>query len=231
LSNREFICIGHRGAMGHAPENTLLSVKKALALGVKWVELDVYHVENELVVIHDDRLERTTNGTGYVQEQSLKYIRSLDAGEGEKIPFLKEILDLINGRIGINIELKGVNTAEPVVELIREYLKCEIWNTDKFLVSSFNHHELLKAKQLFPELKIGALMCAIPIDYADFGEKLDAYSVNPSIEFVNKTFVEDAHNRGLKVLVYTVNHPEDIKKMYDLGVDGVFTNYPDRVFN
>ena len=171
MKNRDFLCIGHRGAMGYAPENTLLSVKKALDLGVKWIEIDVYNIENELVVIHDDRLERTTDGTGYVQEQSLKYIRSLDAGGGEKIPFLKEIIDFINGRAGLNIELKGVNTADPVVKLIREYLKLETWDIDKFLVSSFNHHELLKAKQLFPELKIGALICAIPIDYAEYGGK------------------------------------------------------------
>jgi len=231
MIDRDFLCIGHRGAMGHAPENTLLSVTKALDLGVKWIEIDVYFIDKELVVIHDDRLERTTDGIGYVQEQSLDYLRSLDAGKGEKIPLLREIFDLIDGRAGINIELKGVNTAEPVVKLIRKYLKLKTWNIAKFLVSSFNYHELFKAKQLFSELKIGALMCAVPIDYAKFGERLNAYSVNLSLEFVDKAFVEDAHSRGLKVFVYTVNHPEDIKKMYNLGVDGVFTNYPDRVFN
>ena len=123
MIDRDFLCIGHRGAMGHAPENTLLSVTKALDLGVKWIEIDVYFIDKELVVIHDDRLERTTDGIGYVQEQSLDYLRSLDAGKGEKIPLLREIFDLIDGRAGINIELKGVNTAEPVVKLIRKYLK------------------------------------------------------------------------------------------------------------
>jgi glycerophosphoryl diester phosphodiesterase len=231
MRKREFLCFGHRGAMGHTPENTLLSVKKALDLGVKWIEIDVYHIEDELIVIHDDRLERTTDGKGYVQEQSLKYIRSLDAGEGEKIPLLREVLDLITGRAGINIELKGENTAKPVVDLIRKYVKKSTWTTEDFLISSFNHHELLKAKQLFPELKIGALMCAVPIEYSEFGEKLNAYSVNISLEFVCKAFVDDAHNRGLKVFVYTVNHTEDILKMYNVGVDGVFTNYPDRVFS
>jgi glycerophosphoryl diester phosphodiesterase len=89
------ICFGHRGAAGYAPENTLASVEKAISLGADWVEVDVYAVENELVVIHDDRLERTTNGSGYIIEQSLEYLRSLDAGEGEKIPFLREIFDLV----------------------------------------------------------------------------------------------------------------------------------------
>ena len=230
MSNREFLCFGHRGAMGYAPENTLLSIKKALALGVKWIEVDVYHVDDKLIVIHDDRLERMTNGTGYVQEQSLDYLRSLDAGEGEQIPLLEEILDTIDGRAGINIELKGIGTATPVVKMIRDYINKKSWSLDNFLVSSFNHIELSKAKEIFPELKIGALMCAMPVDYAVFAEKLNAYSVNLSIEFVNREFVTDAHNRGLKVFVYTVNHPDDIKKMYDINVDGVFTNYPDRVF-
>ena len=168
--------------MGYAPENTLLSVKKAFELGAKWTEVDVYNVEGELIVIHDDRLERTTNGTGYVQDQSLDYIRSLDAGEGERIPFLKEILDFLNGRIGINIELKGTNTAKSVVDLISEYLNFDEWNIDKFLVSSLDHHELLKAKQLLPEIKIGALTSSIPIGYAEFAEKLDAYSVHLALD-------------------------------------------------
>ncbi len=230
MDNRNFLCIGHRGAMGHASENTLCSMRKALDFGVKWVELDVYYVEGELVVIHDDRLERTTNGTGYIQEQSLDYLRSLDAGNGEQIPFLSEILETIDGRAGINIELKGIGTAEPVVKLIKDCITKDKWDLDKFLVSSFNHIELSKAKELFPELNIGALMCAMPVDYAVFAERLNAFSINLSIEFINREFVIDAHSRGLKVFVYTVNHPDDIKKMYDIGVDGVFTNYPDRVF-
>ena len=89
----------------------------------------------------------------------------------------------------------------------------------------------MKAKQQNPNIRVGALICGIPIDYAAFGEKLDAYSVNLSCEFINKEFVKDAHNRGLKVFVYTVNNPEDIERMYKLSVDGVFTNYPDRVNN
>ena len=90
------LCIGHRGAMGHEPENTLLSVRKALSLGVDAVEIDVYNVEDNLVVIHDRNLSRTTNGTGYLTERSFQYLRSLDAGKGEQIPTLREVIDTID---------------------------------------------------------------------------------------------------------------------------------------
>ncbi|HBM15676.1 MAG TPA: glycerophosphodiester phosphodiesterase [Lentisphaeria bacterium] len=228
---KDFICIGHRGAMGHAPENTLLSIEKALEFGVKWIEIDVYCVEGKLIVIHDDRLERTTNGKGYVQNQNIKYIRSLDAGKGQRIPFLEEVIKLIEGRASLNIELKGINTAEEVLKSIHANIKTRKWKKENFLISSFNHHELNKVKLYDPKIRTGALICALPLDYASFGSILGAYSINPSIEFVNSEFIKDAHKRGMKVLVYTVNHPEDMRKMYDLGADGIFTNYPDVFFD
>ncbi len=224
-------CFGHRGAAGHAPENTLASVEKAIELGVDWIEVDVYNIEGELVVFHDDRLERTTNGTGYVMEQSRTYLRTLDAGNGEKIPLLPEIFDLVDHRVGINIELKGTNTAQPVVQLIERYVANHNWCYQDFLVSSFNHHELQAVKQLQPEIRTGALIVALPIDYAAFAEKLGAYSVHPSIEFINREFVADAHRRNLNVFVFTVNHPDDLSKMETLGADGVFTDYPEIVRN
>jgi glycerophosphoryl diester phosphodiesterase len=221
------ICFGHRGAAGYAPENTLASVEKAISLGADWVEVDVYAVENELVVIHDDRLERTTNGSGYIIEQSLEYLRSLDAGEGEKIPFLREIFDLVDRRTGINIELKGPATAPPVSALIERYIKNRGWNNEQFLVSSFNHHELRTVKKINTQIQTGALIIALPLDYARFAGELDAFSVHPSIEFIDQAFVDDAHRRGLKVFVFTVNHAEDLARMQALGVDGIFTDYPD----
>ena len=119
---RNFLCIGHRGAKGLEPENTLRSVRKALDLGVDGVEIDVYLAGGQLVVIHDETLERTTNGRGLVEEQSFDYLRSLDAGMGEKIPTLREVFDTVNRRAFINVELKGSGTAEPVFALVGEYL-------------------------------------------------------------------------------------------------------------
>ncbi len=224
------LCIGHRGAMGHAPENTLKSIAKALELGAPWVEVDVYPVEGHLVVIHDNRLERTTNGSGYVWEQTFSYLRTLDAGQGEKIPTLEEVLDLISERAGINIELKVSGTAAWVAKMIQDRIRTH-WDVSNFLVSSFNHHEIAAVRQLDDRIRIGALISGLPLDYALFAQKLGAYSVHQSIEFVNREFIADAHDRNLKVFVYTVNHPEDITRMDAMGVDGVFTNYPDRVLS
>ena len=141
------LCIGHRGAMGHAPENTLKSVAKALELGAPWVEIDVFYIDGHLVVIHDSRLERTTNGSGHVLDKPFSYLRTLDAGDGEKIPTLEEVLDLMAARAGINIELKGPGTAEPVVRLLREKLTQNRYE-EKILLSSFDHDEIAKAKQM-----------------------------------------------------------------------------------
>ena len=221
-------CIGHRGAMGHAPENTLSSFDKALQLGTPCVELDVHYVDENLVVFHDDRLERTTYGSGYLAAQNFKHLRSLDAGHGEKIPTLAEVFELINKRAGVNIELKGPNTAGPVADFISA-LRKQGWDNDLILVSSFNHRELAVIKQLDPLIKLGALIVGLPLDDAAFAAGLGAYSVHPSLEFVDGRFVNNAHSHGLRVFVFTVNHQEDINKMRELGVDGVFTNYPERV--
>lgn len=226
----EFYCFAHRGAMGYEPENTLSSFLKALELGADWIETDVYAVEGELVLIHDDRLERTTNGTGTAAQSSLEYLRSLDAGKGQQIPLLSEALELIDASAGLNIELKGAGTASLVARSIQESLLGSKWREDQFIVSSFNHPELLEFSNLMPKVRIGALTGGIPLGYASFAESLNAWSVHASIEFVNREFVADAHARGLKMFVYTVNHPDDFAWLRRIGVDGVFTDFPDRCF-
>ena len=223
------ICIGHRGARGHEPENTLLSVRKALDLNVDWIEIDVYLVDGELIVFHDHRLERTTNGEGYLHDKSIDYLRSLDAGKGEKIPFLREVFETVNGAVGINVELKGPDTAQAAVAAIEEFVGANDLSYDQFLISSFNHPELHEAHVLQPKIPIGALTASIPLHYARFAQNLDAYSVNVAGDFVDRPFIEDAHARGLKVFAYTVNFPEDIRYLEELGVDGVFTDYPELI--
>jgi glycerophosphoryl diester phosphodiesterase len=222
--------IGHRGARGYEPENTLSSFSKALELDVDAVELDVYVCKTgELVVIHDDKVDRTTNGKGYVVDKSLEDLRELDAGGGQKIPLLSEVLDLVNNKVLVNIELKGVETAESVSKIIREYLEEKNWGVENFLVSSFDHPELRKFKDFMPKVNIGALITGIPETYAEFGERLNAYSVNLSAEFINEKFIDDAHKRGLKVLVWTVNDGDEMKKLKALNVDGMFSDFPDRL--
>ena len=224
--------IGHRGAAGHAPENTLKAIRKALELGVTWVELDVYAVRDgdckRLVVFHDDTLERTTNGNGYILEKEFSYLQSLDAGEGEKIPTLEEVFDLVNKKISINIELKGPDTAQMMVKFLKDQVSAG-WRWEQFLVSSFNHPQIAQVKSLEKKIETGALIYGLPLHYAAFAQELGVSNVNPSIDFINEPFVADAHKRGLKVWAYTANRHEDISRKKDLGVDAVFSDFPERV--
>jgi len=220
------LCIGHRGAMGHEPENTLLSIKKALELGVDAVEVDVYNVEEHLVVIHDRHLSRTTNGTGYIENCSFAYLRSLDAGKGQKIPTLKEVFDTVDRQAVINLELKGTNTAKLAVDLILEYIQ-QGWSYGDFIVSSFNHYELNLVKTMESKIKIGMLIYGLPWGYLEIAQKLAADVVICSLDNISLDLASAIHQKNLLVWVYTVNQPEDMITMKELGVDGIFTNYPD----
>ena len=222
-------CFAHRGASGHEPENTLSAIDKAIVLSADWIEVDVYAVEDELIVIHDDRLERTTDGCGYVMDKTLSYLQSLDAGKGQHIPTLREVFDIVDRRTGINVELKGSNTARLAVSLIREYVRERKWEFDNFLVSSFNRRQLMTVRKLDSYVKIGLLINRPRRHYKQFAAKYAAYSVHPHFSLVNAQFVRRAHGRGLKVFTYTVNRIEDIEKLSMLGVDGVFTDFPELV--
>lgn len=225
------LCIGHRGAMGHAPENTLLSIRTALQMGAPAIEIDVFQVDGELIVIHDETLDRTTNGSGRLWDHDFAYLRSLDAGQGERIPTLLEVCDEMAGRACLNIELKGADTAPAVVKLLQEVVAKpqSPWHLEQFTISSFNHHTLQAVKALDARIAVSVLLYGLPADDAKIGNTLGAVSVNLSLEFIDEQLVVDAHARGLQVFVYTVNDPADLQRMAAMGVDGVFTNYPDRV--
>jgi len=221
--------IGHRGACGHAPENTLASFAKALEIGVDAVELDV-HLEKsgKLVVIHDERIDRVANGKGLVADKSIEELKQYDLQWGEKIPTLDEVFDLINRRCIINVELKGSSTAKPVADLIKKYVAEKGWSFEHFFVSSFNHHELFGFHQLLPEVQTGALLAGIPFHYAAFAEDIEATHVVLHFLTVNKEFINDAHLRGLQVFVFTVDDSDDMRHLLEMGVDGIISNYPDR---
>jgi len=229
MTTEKLFCFGHRGAAGHEPENTIRSVRRALELGADGVEVDVHFVDGQLVVIHDDTLNRTTNGHGHVAKKTFAHLRSLDAGLGERIPTLAEIFDAVNRRAVINVELKGPHTAAPVAALIAGYVDRHGWSYDDFLVSSFDHERIREAKKLRPEIRVGALIEKIPRGLAQFAEDLGAWSLHANKRCVTPALVADAHRRGLKVFVYTVNQPAEIARMQALGVDGVFSDFPDRV--
>ncbi len=214
--------------MGHEPENTLRSVRKALALGAPCVEIDVYWVDGHLMVFHDDRLERTTNGTGYILEKSFETLRSLDAGAGEPIPTLEEVCELIGGSAGLNIELKGPDTAEPVAAAIAKLVEAG-WDKNALLVSSFNHQELFNMRQLDPDVRLGVITKTVMPGDLDFAESIGAFSFNLFHACVNPSLVDNAHARGIRVYAYTVNEPDDLTRMHEMEVDGVFSNFPERV--
>lgn len=220
--------IGHRGAMGLVPENTLLSFRKALELGVDGVEFDVQNIDGNLLVFHDDTLERTTNGKGLLLDHSVEYLRNLDAGQGERIPFLHEVIELIDKDTFINIELKGLRTASLVMELVK-LLDKDRYKKENFIISSYLFSELFLVRQLDPEIQIGVIADDQPEVALSFARDVNAYSFHPSLSLVSKELVEQVHQEGMLLYVHTVNDLDNIAKVRAMGVDGVFTDYPDRV--
>ena len=223
-----FTVIAHRGARGHAPENTLAAFDKALALGAKWVELDVQWHAGQLWVFHDSRLERCTNGSGWLVDHDADALRRLDAGGGQQIPFLGEVLDRIDRRAGVNVELKTADgTAAAVAEQLRACL-ARGWQPAQFQVSSFHLPELRDFKRRLPEVPLGVLLAGVPLNLAAAVTELGAAVCSLDMDFADPALIADAHARGAKVYVYTVNAKDDMARMKALGVDGIFTDYPDR---
>lgn len=221
--------IGHRGAAGHAPENTIASFQKALDFKVDGVELDIHQcASGELIVIHDETVDRTTNGNGEVAKMTLAELKTLDAGKGEKLPTLSELLDFLDKRIMVMVEIKAQGLARPTAKLIEDYV-AKGWRYDQFQVISFDHHQLLEIYNLNPEIPTGANIAAIPIHYAEYATHAKAHAANPCINHVNKAFVQDAHARNLKVFTWTPNTPNLISIARELEVDGILSDYPDRL--
>lgn len=225
-----FLKIGHRGAKGLEPENTLRSFSKAIDLGVDMIEFDVRLTKDKkVVVIHDDKLDRTTNGKGLVKEKDLKEIKKLSAGKKERIPTLEETLDLVAKRVKVNIELKGEKTAKPVSKIIDKYLKNKKWPLGYFFVSSFNYQELEDFKKFQPKVKLGIIAENKETDFLKAAKQLRAFSINLPMELINKKLVKNLHGKGFKIFVWTVNKKSDIIEMKLLEIDGIISDYPNRL--
>ncbi|WP_020162326.1 glycerophosphodiester phosphodiesterase [Cycloclasticus pugetii] len=220
------LMIGHRGAMGCAPENTLLSIHKAIELGADWVEIDVHCVADKLLVIHDETVDRTTNGRGKLIDYSFEELRALDAGLGQRIPTLQEVLEVTVGKVGLNIELKGLGTGKVLTSLLRNTPETY---KNKMLVSSFLMPELEQVVRLNQHVKIGVLAGNNINESIAWATKLKAFSIHIRLQKVTPKWVDRAHDLGLKVYVYTVNKVVQIRRMKELGVDGVFSDYPNRL--
>lgn len=219
--------IGHRGACGYAPENTIKSFKKAIELGLVMTELDVHLCKSgDLVVIHDDTVDRTTDGTGYVADKTWDELRKLDAGEGERIPNLTEVLNFVDHQIKMDIELKGPHTAEPTAKIIHQFVDEKGWSYSDFLVTSFNHEELKLFHKLCPEVKIGAIFSKLPDDLEGVISHLNPDVIIVSHKYITPEFVAKMHALEKLIFVYTVNDQKRLEEVKNMGVDGIFTDYP-----
>lgn len=224
------LIIGHRGARGHAPENTLKGLDAGLALGCSMLEFDVQRVEDDLVLLHDPGVERTTNGHGLLDELDLATLRALDAGDGEQVPLLSEVLARYRGRCRLNIEIKSAaGTAELLASCLAQALT-QGWAPADLLVSSFHHLELQRFRSAAPGIPIAPLLCGVPLDLAACATALDASALHIAADFAEAELIDDAHRRGMRVHAYTVNDPALARRLQKLGVDGLFSDYPDRLF-
>lgn len=214
--------IGHRGARAYEPENTLRSFKKALDLGVDAVELDVRKTrDNKLVVIHDADVKRTTNGKGLVAELTLKEIKELSAEKGEKIPTLDEALDFLDTKVKILIELKEPGLEKAVLSTVHAK-KAE----KSVIIVSFLEEALRTVRQLDENIETG-LIYAKHAKPEKTALELRAGYLLPLYRFTHTANVERAHKNGLKVLVWTINTPEEAEEFAKKGVDGIASDKPD----
>ncbi len=221
------LIIGHRGAAGLAPENTLASFRMAADLGVDGVELDVHRIEGRLVVIHDEVLERTTSGTGRLGDCRLAALRRLDAGGGQSIPLLEEVFAVLPPTVGVNIELKGKDTAELASALA---LKEQADQGRDILISSFDLAELRHTADLTEgRIKIAPLFSRWPKQGWPLVQSLGAWSVNLGARAASRLRLDEARARGIRVLVYTVNEPKTAERLFNWGAVGLFTVRPDRM--
>lgn len=217
----------HRGASGYVAENTLAAIKKSVQLGCNAVEIDVHSVEGELYVFHDRRLDGKSSGFGLIEEVSQEYLASVTI-DGEPIPKLWDLLVYLQPfNALINIELKGLNSIEPFMALYPKILSQLSYRADQLLISSFHHGFLFTLRQAYPEAVLAPLIEGVPEDLAAIVTRLNAFSLHLSINFVTRDLVEDAHARGAKVFVYTVDNRDDIHYLAQMGVDGIFSNFPD----
>jgi len=214
--------IGHRGARAYAPENTLTSFKKALEIGVDAVELDVRKTKDgSLVVIHDEDVKRTTNGEGLVNELTLKEIKGLDAGDGEKIPTLEETLDFLDKKVKVFVELKETGIEEQVLSIV-----CEKGLDKNVIIVSFLEEALKKVRELNKDIETG-LIYARHKNPLKSALDLKANYLLAFYRFTHTANVEKAHESGLKVVVWTINKPEEVEEYAKKGVDGIASDKPD----
>jgi glycerophosphoryl diester phosphodiesterase len=223
--DRKTLRIGHRGACGHGPENTLASIEQAIALGCILTEVDIRRTaDGALVLLHDERVDRTTDGQGLVAEMMLEDIRKLNAGGGERLPTLEDALTAASGRIGLILELKAAGLA---------YDACASVRAGGFegpiIYASFLHEELQHVRRTNPDSKTLVLFKRLPKDPCAEAVTLQATHVGLRVDTATEPLLHTLHTAQLTVFVYTVNRPADIARIKTFGVDGIISDFPDRL--
>ncbi|MDR0488632.1 MAG: glycerophosphodiester phosphodiesterase [Propionibacteriaceae bacterium] len=228
----------HRGASGYAPENTLAAFDLARTMGADGIEIDIQMTsDGEVVVIHDETLERTTDGMGWVKDHTLAQIKKLKASMGsadypdEQIPTLDEVFDLLDDtQMTVNIELKDSRIpyrgmADKVLAMIDE----RDWE-HRVIISSFNHITLAEIRQMGSLIATGVLFSDVLYEPWAYAHHVWATAMHPHFRYVDAVphFMDEACNSVLEVNVWTVNDEADMDRMLARGVDSIITNYPDR---
>jgi glycerophosphoryl diester phosphodiesterase len=232
--------IGHRGACGYAPENTLESIQTAAEMGLKWVEFDVKLTQDQVpILMHDDILDRTTNGSGAVALTSYEDIRQMEAGSwfadsfsGIKIPTLEEAVNiLLELDMGFNLELKPCPGREKeTAEVVLDELS-RIWDAhDRLLISCFQHVTLETAMEVAGDWKRGLLLGEEwPENWEELADYLDVASINFNGNTCTREQVEAIIDLDLKTIVYTINDPQKSRQLQAWGVDSLITDVPDTI--
>lgn len=230
--------IAHRGASGHAPENTMAAFERCIELGATAIETDVQMTsDGSLVLIHDESLARTAGSPKLVKDVTLEELQRLDAGSwfdpafrGERVPTLRELLELVKPySLLLNLELKnGVvpypGLEEAVVEEVRRF-----GMSDRVILSSFNHYSLVKCKRLAPEVRMGILYMEGLYEPWDYASRIGAEALHAYHYAVLPEWVAQAAERGIAYHPFTVNEPAEMRRLLAAGVSGIITDYPDRL--
>lgn len=231
-SNHNTLSIGHRGAKGYVAENTYESISKAIQLGVDGIEIDVFKcASGELVLFHDKNLKELTGESGLIENLTIKELEQFLVQGKYKIPTLKDVLTRIEKPLFVNIELKGLNTAQATSKIIADISRSTSWSLEHFIVSSFNWDELELFRSIDKNTSVGVLVSkSMSINEAiEFGKKINAQAIHPNFKLLNDKAVKKIKNNGFKIYTWTVNNEDDINFMKKLKVDGIISDYPDRI--
>lgn len=211
--------IAHRGASFFEPENTLGAIKRAMEMDADFVEIDVrMSKDKELIVMHDADVNRTTNGKGFVKDQTLQELKKLDAGHGETISTLDEVIKLVKNKIRLIIEIKEPGTEKSVLEKLSKN------NLENTILTSFYHESIKNAKELNPQVNAGIIFTCQPVNVSQMTFNAHADIIFPGHKYMNIEMVKKVKKQGIIVYPWTIDDPEIFKKFVKMGVDGIVTN-------